>query len=133
LKFIKLICLLVAIYPHFVFGGEDIGDVKNVISATFDKSNSKVITHIVVVQDNYAIADWSQLDKAGRALLVRKEKRWEISACGGAAIKQIDSLTKAGIPLKVSKKIIEELNIKEKSLGSKKLEAIDSFSQNSHH
>ncbi|BCM24498.1 hypothetical protein ZMTM_07570 [Methyloradius palustris] len=84
--------------------------IKNLISSTFDKPELKVITSPVVVVDHYAIADWVQGEKGGRALLHETNGKWSIMACGGDGFKDVKTLINAGIKQSIAQQLISQLN-----------------------
>jgi hypothetical protein len=74
-----------------------------------------------------AIADWTQGQKGGRALLRRKHADWEIIACGGAGFKDPGSITATGISREIASNITAKLNTAESSLSAQKIKQLDSF------
>jgi hypothetical protein len=95
---------------------EQTKQIQNLISITFDQPDNKVVTAPVVVVRGYAIADWIQGDKGGRALLRLKNGEWELIACGGDGFKEIETLKTAGIPADIANDLIKQLNKAEQSL-----------------
>ena len=114
--------------------------IQNVISEIYDKPNSKVVTNPISVKDNFAIADWIQGNRGGRALLKRTSNKWQIMACGGDGFKDINNLNAACIPNETAKSLLLELNRLEKSVDAHRLHLFsiygtkdDSKSMEHHH
>ena len=101
--------------------------IKALISKTFDQPNLKVQTTPIVIEGKVAIADWTQGQKGGRALLRRKHADWEIIACGGAGFKDSSSIAAAGISKGIAQNITAKLSTAEASLSAQKIKQLDSF------
>ncbi|MBU6954442.1 copper uptake system-associated protein [Hahella sp. HN01] len=95
--------------------------VVKLISATYDQPHHKVETAPVIVVNDYAIADWIQGERGGRALLRRDGDKWMVLACGGDEFKKVDLLHKAGIPQDTASQLISELTEAEQSIAPQKL------------
>jgi len=101
--------------------------IKALISKTFDQPNLKVQTTPIVIEGKVAIADWTQGQKGGRALLRRKHADWEIIACGGAGFKDPSAIASAGISKEIANNITAKLKTAESSLSPQKIKQLDSF------
>lgn len=101
--------------------------IRSLISTTYDQPGHKVETAPIVVADSYAIADWVQGDKAGRALLRITQGRWELIACGGAGFKDVKELQNAGLQIGTAKLLVMQLNQAEAKLSSQRIKQFDSF------
>ena len=101
--------------------------IKALISKTFDQPNQKVQTTPIVIEGKVAIADWTQGQKGGRALLRRKHADWEIIACGGAGFKDPSAIASAGISKEIANNITAKLKTAESSLSPQKIKQLDSF------
>ena len=101
--------------------------IKALISKTFDQPNLKVQTTPIVIEGKVAIADLTQGQKGGRALLRRKHADWEIIACGGAGFKDPSAITSAGISKEIANNITAKLKTAESSLPPQKIKQLDSF------
>jgi hypothetical protein len=80
----------------------------------------------VVVAGDYAIADWSQGEMGGRALLRRKQQ-WSLILCAGDGIKSRDALVKAGVPADDAARLEQQLNSAEARLGSDEIAIFSKF------
>ena len=66
-------------------------DIAALLHGMFDKPGVRLKVSPVVVAGDYAIADWSQGEMGGRALLRRKQQ-WSLILCAGDGIKSRDAL-----------------------------------------
>jgi hypothetical protein len=66
--------------------GADATAISQLLHGTFDRPNESLSVGPVVVSGDHAIADWSQGDMGGRALLRRKQGGWVVTLCAGDAI-----------------------------------------------
>uniref|UniRef100_B1XVF5 Uncharacterized protein n=1 Tax=Polynucleobacter necessarius subsp. necessarius (strain STIR1) TaxID=452638 RepID=B1XVF5_POLNS len=89
-------------------------DIKALISKSFDQPNLKVKTSPIVIEGKVAIADWTQGQKGGRALLRRKHNDWEIIACGRSGFKNPEGIAAIGISKEIAQNITAKLSEAEK-------------------
>jgi hypothetical protein len=101
--------------------------IKAIISSTYDKPDHKVETSPIAVIDDYAVADWIQGERGGRALLHRNKGKWTIMACGADGLKEIKTLTEAGIPDQTAKNLVAQLTTAEKSVNPDRLKKFSLF------
>jgi hypothetical protein len=92
----------------------DEAQIQAVIGKTYDKPNNKVNTTPISVADDFAVADWTQGKRGGRALMKRIDGNWEILACGNDGLKDTKSLVKAGMSEKTASAIVKKLSDLEK-------------------
>ena len=107
-------------------------EVKQMLSQTFDKPNNPVTTEVVVVQGNYALADWTQGSKGGRALLVKTPESWKVLVCGGEGLTRVDNIKGARVPEKTAQSLVSQLVDNEKMLSNEKIKRINSFKDKKH-
>lgn len=101
--------------------------IQELISKTFDKPGLRVKTAPIVIEGKVAIADWSQGQKGGRALLRRKHHDWEIIACGGPGFKDPESIAAMGISKVIAANITAKLKDAEAKLTPQQVKQFDSF------
>jgi hypothetical protein len=77
--------------------GPDEDAVRHLLHSTFDKPDAELVVEPVVATAGYAIADWTQREMGGRALLQNKHGRWSLILCAGDGIKSAEALQRAGI------------------------------------
>ena len=112
-KMINLKRLLMAIFAITtcsisIAASTDQIEIINTISRIYDKPNLKVTTNPISINENFAIADWTQGDRGGRALLKKDNGHWAIITCGADEIKDLKNLKDAGISTNVAKALIEQ-------------------------
>jgi len=104
--------------------------IQTLISHKFDQPGNKVKTSPIAVVNDFAIADWIQADKGGRALLRLSKGTWEIIVCGGDGLKDINALKDAGIPESTAKALVSQLNKAEQGVGPDKVKKFGLFGSN---
>lgn len=107
--------------------------IRQVINQTYDQPGALVSIPIIVKEGDYALADWQQAHKGGRALLQRQAQTWQILACGGAGFKQAQALQAMGLPSALASKLSRALSQAEQNLTDKQRELYDSFDANLTH
>lgn len=106
---------------------DDTAAISGLLSSTFDKPDVKVVTQPVVVEGDFALADWVQGHHGGRALLTRKDRQWKIVSCGGASLVKQRHLVEAGIPEQQASALVSRLTAAESGLDKKQVQLFDSF------
>ena len=102
-------------------------DVAKAISKIYDKPDQKVVTNPVAVVDKFAIADWTQGNRGGRALMKNIDGQWAIAACGADGLKELKNLKDAGIPTKTAETLLAKLTQLEKSEDPQRLKMFSLF------
>jgi hypothetical protein len=105
----------------------DEAQIQAVIGKTYDKPNNKVNTTPISIADDFAVADWTQGKRGGRALMKRINGNWEILACGNDGLKDTKSLVKAGMSEKTASTIVKKLSDLEKLVDPKRLAKFNLF------
>ncbi len=97
------------------------------LRATWDRPNAPLDVGPIVVQEDYAIAGWTQAKMGGRALLKREHDKWSTILCAGDGIRSADGLAAVGMPMDnavaLSRKLIEA----EKSVSAERLALMAEF------
>ncbi|MBK9521481.1 MAG: copper uptake system-associated protein [Rhodocyclaceae bacterium] len=101
--------------------------IRSLISKTFDQPSLKVDTGPIAIVQDFAIADWIQGEKGGRALLRQQHGKWEIIACGGDGFKEVKALKDAGIDIATAQSLITQLNDAEKNLNADRVKRFGLF------
>ncbi|OBS50909.1 MULTISPECIES: copper uptake system-associated protein [Methylosinus] len=89
--------LLLALLAGPALCADDEAAIRRLLLDLFDKPDAPLAVAPVVIEEDAAIADWSQGETGGRAFLKRKGGAWEIVLCGGDALRQSASLEKLGL------------------------------------
>lgn len=101
--------------------------IQALINKTFDRSGAKVVIEPIVVSGNYAIADWVQGEKAGRALLKLNNGEWQLWACGGKGMKTANALVGLGVPGQDAANLTSKLSSSENNMGNEQIRLFDDF------
>lgn len=102
-------------------------EIRQVISTTYDKPEHKVETAPIAVDGDYAVADWVQGSRGGRALMHRVDGKWKIAACGADNLKDPKMLVEAGIAPKSAEHISRQLAHAEESLSPERQKLFSLF------
>ncbi|MCK1326358.1 copper uptake system-associated protein [Bradyrhizobium sp. 156] len=73
-------------------------EIEGLLHGMFDKPDAVLTVSPIVVGGGFAIADWTQGEMGGRALLRRKQASWVIMLCAGDGIRSREALRQAGVP-----------------------------------
>lgn len=125
--FFALVAMVVNFSNPVLAASNSEDEIKAVISKIYDKPDHKVVTTPVAVVDKFAIADWTQGNRGGRALMKKINGQWAIAACGADGFKDIKNLEDAGIPTKTAEQLIKKLNQLEKSVEPARLHLFSIF------
>jgi hypothetical protein len=106
---------------------EDAAAVRSLLMTTFERPDAPLAVEPIVVDGDIAIADWAQGELGGRALLRRKDGKWEISLCAGDTLKQSASLEKLGLARPRAEALAASLAAAEKRLAPSLLERMSRF------
>lgn len=98
-----------------------------VLKNQFDRPVNPLEVPVVVISGDYAVADWLQDNRGGRALLRHDADGWRTLMCSGAQFKSPQALRQAGLQENDASLISKELSRKEQSLTDEQLKKIDSF------
>jgi hypothetical protein len=90
-----LIICVVAIAGSAI-ASDDETAIRGVLHADFDRADIRLVIDPVVVVGNHAIADWTQGETGGRALL-RRARGWTVILCSGDEIKTAEALQRTGM------------------------------------
>ena len=125
--FVATMFIRLQAYAHSQTNDVSQEKIKALISKTFDQPNLKVKTNPIVIEGKVAIADWTQGQKGGRALLRRKHEEWEIIACGGSGFKDPEGIAAIGISKQIATNIAAKLKEAETKLSPQQIKQFDSF------
>lgn len=103
------------------------GQIIKVLKDQFDRPVNPLEVPVVIVSGEYAVADWIQDNRGGRALLRHDADGWHTLMCSGAQFKSPQALRQAGVQEEDAIRISQELSQKEQNLSAEQLKQIDSF------
>lgn len=101
--------------------------IEMALKAQWDKPNHPIRIPVIVMQGDYAIADWIQEQHGGRALLKRDQQNWQTLLCGDANMKQVSNLVSTGVSREDAKHLAAALEQAEKRLSNADTVLIDGF------
>ncbi|MBY6242359.1 copper uptake system-associated protein [Methylosinus sp. Sm6] len=108
-------------------GADDVAAIRRLLADLFDKPEAPLTVEPVVIEQDAAIADWSQGELGGRAFLKRKDGAWEVALCGGDALRQSASLEKLGLARPRAEALAASLAKAERGLSPALLERMAKF------
>jgi hypothetical protein len=119
----KLFAALVVLWSLIgsAIAGPDEDAVRDLLHSTFDKPDVKLVVAPVVATAGYAIADWTQGEMGGRALLRNRHGRWTIILCAGDGIRSAEALRHVGIAPDVADELAEALAKAERTVPADRL------------
>lgn len=95
--------------------------------ATWDRPDSKLDAGPVIVEDDHAVADWTQGQMGGRALLRRQRGEWITVLCAGDGIRDAEGLAAAGVPAAIAGRLATRLAEAEKQVPVERLARMSAF------
>ena len=101
--------------------------VRAVLKTQFDRPDSPLHVAVVAAHGGHSLASWRQDKWGGRALLRKNAGQWQVVLCGGAELKNIDALEKAGVPSGSALIISKKLSKLESRLDANQRLQFDSF------
>ena len=101
--------------------------IRNLLSATFDRPDARVVADPIAISGDYAIVGWTQSEKGGRALLRREGGDWAIVACAGDDFKIAAHLEHAGIPRQHARRLAELQEVGESRVPEERLKLFSTF------
>lgn len=102
-------------------------EIRALMHAQFDKPQAPLQIAPVIVAGDHAIADWSQLQIGGRALLRREQGQWRIVLCAGDALRDQQLLLEAGVPTREAERLTQGLLQAEEAINEEALQRFASF------
>jgi len=94
---------------------------------TWDKPDSNLDVGPVVVEADHAVADWTQGERGGRALLRRVDGRWKVVLCSGDPLKEGSNIAAAGVPPETATRLAERLATAEINLPALRRDLLSRF------
>lgn len=121
-----LLASVCAIFPVAV-RADEAQPIRALIGATFDRPEARVVSDPVVIEEDYAVADWVQGGKGGRALLRKQRGQWLIALCAGDSLRSAEGLARAGVPREVARNLSQRLAQAERAVPPAQLELFSRF------
>lgn len=105
----------------------DVAAIESLLRSSFDRPDAPLNAGPVVVEGDYAIADWTQGEMGGRALLARRQTGWAITLCSGDGIRTRAGLSGVGVPYAIARQLEAELVRAERGVSRERLDAMSRF------
>lgn len=106
-------------------GMADADAITATLKAQFDTPENPLTVAPVIIEGDNALAGWAQGDKGGRALLARRDGKWEIILCGGPDLRMPEFLSQNGVS--AAETLSQMYNAAEDGLGEDKVKLFSSF------
>ena len=129
LSALTLILMLILSQNVNVVAGEQEDKITKLLMDMFNQPNNPLKINPIVVENDYAIAGWSQGDKGGRALLTNTNNKWTIQLCAGDALKDAKFLKDSGVDSKIIPTILKKLATAEAKLDAMTLKRFSEFKE----
>ena len=95
--------------------------------ATWDRPHAPLDAVPVVVDGDWAVADWTQGRMGGRALLRREHGTWTTILCAGDGIRSEQALAEVGIPPAQAQALASKLATVEAKVAPERLALMSTF------
>lgn len=105
----------------------DVAAIVAQMKSHWDRPDAPLDAGPVVVADSYAVADWTQGNAGGRALLAREGKGWAVAFCSGDVLRTAAGLKGAGVPEDEAHRLERELAEAELLVAPERLAAMARF------
>lgn len=94
--------MTIAVIAQSIGGHAAAGDeeerIRRLLLEAFDKPEARLVVEPVVIVGGHAIADWSQSQGGGRALLRQRAGEWVVLLCSGDGVTTAQGLMQMGVP-----------------------------------
>lgn len=102
--------------------------IEALMHATWDRPGARLDAGPIVVEHDYAIADWTQGEMGGRALLHREAPtRWKVILCAGDGIRNEAGLAAVGVPAATARALAQALQRAEQAAPAPRLQRMSAF------
>ena len=106
---------------------QDMQHIQGFMKKTWHTPERPLLFGPLLVQGDFAVADWWQQNKGGRAVLKRIHGKWQLLLCGGAGIKKSELWMELGMSTEQSHSLLAQLQRAESSLSHAQQQQLDSF------
>jgi hypothetical protein len=101
--------------------------IRGLLVHTFEKPDAKLTVNPIAVEGPYAVADWTQGEMGGRALLRKDGHDWTLILCSGDALKALPVYRDAGIAEALAKRLLATLGRLEADMDQTRLAQLSRF------
>lgn len=107
----------------------DSEQIAQLLKAQWDKPDTPLAVEILEIQSDTAVAGWAQGEKGGRAFLRKHYDAWQLVACAGEQIKQVDFLHSLGVSKTQAQSLVDKMTATESKLPAQLVGQYDSFKE----
>ena len=125
--FQKITALLLIMLATQAVATDDVAEIRALISQEFDRPGAAVVSDPIVIEQEFAVADWIQGEKGGRALLRKRDGEWLIMLCAGDGVRQAKSMIEADVPSLAANALAAKLADAGSGLSSSQVEMFGRF------
>lgn len=124
--FSLIISLAQILCAEFAFASsQDEHQIAAVMKQQFGKTDSPIAVDPIAIEGNYAVADWLQSGRGGRALLHKMKGQWFILICGGHGLTEADVLEATGMKRAAAIRLATTLRLAESKLSPSNRKLVD--------
>ncbi len=106
--------------------------IRQLMLETWDKPESRLIIEPVVVEGDFALASWVQGERGGRAILARRDGKWQVIVCTGDGAKDPANVQQTGMPADVAHRLVRDLVLAEEKLPAAQRKQFSLFGKDMH-
>lgn len=98
-----------------------------VMKKLFEKPDAPLAVSPISVEGDYAVADWQQGGRGGRAFLQKDKDQWFIAVCGGSGLTQASVMQSMGMKPDAAARLASTVVLAESKLGADMRKLFDGF------
>jgi hypothetical protein len=101
--------------------------IEKVIKTQWDQPDHPIRVPVIVSRGYYAIVDWIQEPRGGRALLRRDDNKWQTIFCGDVLLSKKPHMISAGVPVSDAEYLEIALAQAESNASATEMALVNSF------
>lgn len=105
----------------------DAAAIEALMRATWDRPDAPLDAGPTVVDGDTAIADWTQGQMGGRALLQKRDGHWSVILCAGDGLRDAQTLASLGVAPATARQLVSALAASERTVAPERLALMQSF------
>ncbi|PRB81551.1 copper uptake system-associated protein [Pseudomonas sp. MYb185] len=129
MNIVRVMALGVALLSAGAWAGEseDSQAIKHLMKHTWERPNAPLQVKPVTVEEDYAIAGWTQDERGGRALLQRTDGAWRVLICAGDGLLEEALLLDVGLDAGQTERLLTRTREAERGLSDAHLARLALF------
>jgi len=92
-----IVCVSLVLAPRARANDQEAHAIRHAMKSAFDRPEARLEVGPVAIEQDAAIAGWSQQEMGGRAFLRKRKGEWVIVLCSGDQLKSAERLVSAGL------------------------------------